>query len=165
MKSLQTALLVGALAIVPLAQAGADFEVPDDDPVAESGGSQHSKGNRWKIRTKTVVKATACTGGGGMIAFNPPVPLPKMSKRQQQRFEIEVRRHDRAKIEWGVGCGVLGPVGGSAVIAADDFISRFVTREIPPERTKRQEQMLFHFAGGEPMPDLSKPDPDQYGPK
>lgn len=147
-----------------LADAPPPPPLPDPDPEATSENDGHS-GNRRKVTTKTVVKASVCVGGSGMIAFNPPEPLPKMSKRQQQRFEIEVRRHNRAKFEWGLGCAVIGPVGGSAAIAADDFVSRFITHEIPIKRTKRQEQMLFHIAGGEPMPDLSTPDPDQYGPK
>lgn len=138
----------------PPALAGGPAPVNADD---EGGGSE--------VSTKTVVTAVACVVGGGIIASNPPVPLAKMSKRQKRRFQIEVRRWKRALLEWAVGCGVAGPVGGSAAIAADDFASRFITREIPIARTPRQEQLLFCRDGTAKCPDLTGSDPHQYGPR
>jgi len=164
MNKLFSAVSVAALAaFLTVTSALAQFRPPPPPPSA-ADTADHG-GNRWKVTTKTVVQGGACIGGGGMIAFNPPVPLPKMSKRQQQRFETEMRRYNRAKFEWGIGCAGLGPVGGSAAIVADDIISRFVIGEIPPARTPRQEGLLFCRNGTVPCPDLTGPDPDLYGPK
>ncbi len=158
-ETLLAATLVAALAIwaSPASAQGGDFDVPAD---GDGGGSSPKKGHGAKI-----AKIASCTIGGFIIRAGKPVPLPKMSKRQWKRFEIEVVFHRRAGFYWIVGCAALGPVGGAGLIAGADFVSRFVTRERPIKRTMRQERQMFCRDGSAPCPSLVGPDTELYGPK
>jgi hypothetical protein len=162
-----TTAIALAMAIVVPVKADLGPPPPPLKPQAQQQAAVSNSSSSGGLNSPgfAAAKAIACPLGSGMVQAGKPVPLKHMSKRQWVRYEIEVKRWKRAHFEWAGGCAVIGPVGGAAPLAVDDFASRFITHEIPIARTPRQEQLLFARDGSAPYPDLSKPDPDQYGPR
>ncbi len=154
-------VFVSSVAMADIGGGGGGCKGGCPDP----GGSTSNESGSSKNNTGAVVKVVACVLGEGILAVGKPVPLKKMTKRQMKRFQYEVKRHWKYSVVWAVACPTGGVVVAVAIIAADDFIARFVTGELPIKRTPRQEKFLFWRAGGEPYPDFSGPDPDLYGPR
>lgn len=176
-----TLVISGGLPLLPAGPAYADFEAPprpdpplpdpSPDPSPEPQKQEQPKAKKkFRISKETAIKIAACTIGKGILEVGKPLPLPKMSKRQKARFNAEVKFYGRAKLAWGLGCGLApnagaGVVIGAGAIALMDFHSRFISGERPIKRTSRQEAMMFCRDGSSPCPSLVGVDPDMYGPR
>ncbi|MFA7310126.1 MAG: hypothetical protein WC050_04440 [Candidatus Paceibacterota bacterium] len=130
MKHLHAALLVGALMLIPLAQANADFDFPppDPDPVAQSDNSDHG-GRKGKIDgAKAVTAALVCFGLNEGLDAVAGLPRPTFVRGIFRGFACNgiAAIIPVGGIGGGLVGGIFGKVGYETMFGVDGMITHTI---------------------------------------